>query len=245
MPSRPGTRRSTGRPTSPSCAERVGSLRAPRQLLAPRRDPRPGLIVGDEVVDLGAAGLPATIVELLALGPAALAQAGAAATGGAARHALAEVRRHAPVPQPPAILAIGMNYRAHVAEMGREPPEWQYWFNKQRTSVTGPGDPIVLPTVSDMVDYEGELAMVIGRRCQHVPGRPRLRGGGRLHRDQRRERPRLAVADADLHDGQVLRHPRSLRTRAGDAATSWATPSRWPFGPGSTTSCARTPARPT
>jgi 2-keto-4-pentenoate hydratase/2-oxohepta-3-ene-1,7-dioic acid hydratase in catechol pathway len=53
--------------------------------------------------------------------------------------------------------------------MGREPPEWQYWFNKQRTAIAGPGDPIVLPTVSDAVDYEGELALVIGPRCQHVP----------------------------------------------------------------------------
>ena len=79
------------------------------------------------------------------------------------------MRLHAPVPNPPTILAIGMNYRAHVAEMGREPPEYQYWFNKQRTSIAGPGDPIVLPTVSTMVDYEGELAMVIGPRCQHVP----------------------------------------------------------------------------
>ena len=87
----------------------------------------------------------------------------------AARLARAEVRCHAPVPDPPSILAIGMNYRAHVAEMGREPPEWQYWFNKQRTAVAGPGDPIVLPTVSDAVDYEGELALVIGPRCQHVP----------------------------------------------------------------------------
>lgn len=133
--------------------------------------PRPGLVVGDEVVDLSdpATGLPSTMRELLALGPDGLEAAGAAVAGGAARHALAGVRRHAPVPDPPAILAIGMNYRAHVAEMGREPPEWQYWFNKQRTSIAGPGDDIVLPAVSDMVDYEGELAMVIGRRCQHVP----------------------------------------------------------------------------
>ena len=133
--------------------------------------PRPGLVVGDEVVDLGdpATGLPSTMRELLALGPDGLEAAGAAVAGAAARHALAGVRRHAPVPDPPAILAIGMNYRAHVAEMGREPPEWQYWFNKQRTSIAGPGDDIVLPAVSDMVDYEGELAMVIGRRCQHVP----------------------------------------------------------------------------
>ncbi len=132
---------------------------------------RPGLVVGDEVVDLGdpVTGLPSTMRELLALGPVALEQARTAPVGRAARHALVEVRRHAPVPDPPAILAIGMNYRAHVAEMGREPPEWQYWFNKQRTAIAGPGDAIVLPAVSDMVDYEGELAMVIGRRCQHVP----------------------------------------------------------------------------
>ena len=137
----------------------------------PSGTPRPGLIVGDEIVDLSdpATGLPATMADLLALGPGALEGVRAARAGRAARHPLSAVRRHAPVREPPAILAIGMNYRAHVAEMGREPPEWQYWFNKQRTAIAGPGDPIVLPTVSDMVDYEGELAMVIGRRCQHVP----------------------------------------------------------------------------
>ena len=133
---------------------------------------RPGLVAGDDVVDLGdpATGLPPTMRELLALGPVALEQVRAArADGRVARHLMAAVRRHAPVPDPPAILAIGMNYRAHVAEMGREPPEWQYWFNKQRTAIAGPGDPIVLPAVSEMVDYEGELAMVIGPRCQNVP----------------------------------------------------------------------------
>jgi 2-keto-4-pentenoate hydratase/2-oxohepta-3-ene-1,7-dioic acid hydratase in catechol pathway len=133
--------------------------------------PRPGLIVGEEIVDLSDAttGLPPTMAELVALGRAGLERARAAATGPAARHELAAVRRHAPVPDPPAILAIGMNYRAHVAELGREPPEWQYWFNKQRTAIAGPGDAIVLPAVSDMVDYEGELALVIGPRCQNVP----------------------------------------------------------------------------
>ena len=132
---------------------------------------RPGLIEGDEVVDLAdpQTRLPPGMRALLALGPAALEQVRAAPARGAARHALGEVRRHAPVPDPPAILAIGMNYRAHVAEMGREPPKWQYWFNKQRTAIAGPGDAIVLPVVSEMVDYEGELALVIGRRCQNVP----------------------------------------------------------------------------
>jgi 2-keto-4-pentenoate hydratase/2-oxohepta-3-ene-1,7-dioic acid hydratase in catechol pathway len=132
---------------------------------------RPGLVSGDEIVDLAdpATGLPPTMAALLALGSDGLARAGAAAASGAPRHPAAEVRRRAPVPDPPAILAIGMNYRAHVAEMGREPPAWQYWFNKQRTAIAGPGDPIVLPPVSDAVDYEGELALVIGPRCQHVP----------------------------------------------------------------------------
>jgi 2-keto-4-pentenoate hydratase/2-oxohepta-3-ene-1,7-dioic acid hydratase in catechol pathway len=132
---------------------------------------RPGLVLDDEVLDLSdpAVGLPPAMGELLALGPVGMERARAAPTTKAARHARAEVTLHAPVPVPPNILAIGMNYRAHVAEMGREPPEWQYWFNKQRTAIAGPGDPIVLPTVSDSVDYEGELALVIGPRCQHVP----------------------------------------------------------------------------
>ncbi len=131
----------------------------------------PGLVDGDEIVDLSdpATGLPATIRELVALGTGGLELARRARSVGAARHPLEAVRRHAPVPDPPAILAIGMNYRAHVAEIGREQPEWQYWFNKQRTAIAGPGDPIVLPEVSNAVDYEGELAMVIGPRCQHVP----------------------------------------------------------------------------
>lgn len=132
---------------------------------------RPGLVSGDEIVDLSdpSLGLPASMRALLALGPAALARVRAAEKVGVRRHARTEVTLHAPVPDPPAILAIGMNYRGHVAEMGREAPEYQYWFNKQRTAIAGPGDPIVLPTVSDAVDYEGELAMVIGPRCQHVP----------------------------------------------------------------------------
>jgi 2-keto-4-pentenoate hydratase/2-oxohepta-3-ene-1,7-dioic acid hydratase in catechol pathway len=137
----------------------------------PRGLPRAGLLVDDDVIDLSdpAVGLPSDMATLVSLGPEALDRARQAPSGKAARYPIDSVRRHAPIPRPPTILAIGMNYRAHVAEMGREPPEYQYWFNKQRTSITGPGDPIVLPAVSTMVDYEGELAMVIGRRCQYVP----------------------------------------------------------------------------
>ena len=119
------------------------------------------------------------------------------------------------MPDPPAILAIGMNYRAHVAELGREPPEWQYWFNKQRTAISGPGDPIVLPSVSDSVDYEGELALVIGPRCQHVPAARALEvvAGFTIINDVSARR--LAVAFAHFHPGQVLRFARPVRPRAG------------------------------
>ena len=132
---------------------------------------RTGMVVGDELVDLTGPGpgLPGDMADLLGLGQSALDAARGAASGGARRWALEEVRLLAPVPVPPKVMAIGMNYRAHVAEMGREAPEYQFWFNKQRTCVVGPGQPIVLPAVSDQVDYEGELAMVIGRRAKAVP----------------------------------------------------------------------------
>ncbi|HUA96217.1 MAG TPA: fumarylacetoacetate hydrolase family protein [Acidimicrobiales bacterium] len=132
---------------------------------------RTGVVEGDVVVDLTDpwVGLPGEMLELLGAGPEAMARAGGAASTGARRWPLSEVRLLAPVPLPPKVLGIGMNYGAHVAEMGREPPEYQYWFNKQRTCVVGPGHPIEVPAVSDQVDYEGELGLVIGRRAKSVP----------------------------------------------------------------------------
>jgi 2-keto-4-pentenoate hydratase/2-oxohepta-3-ene-1,7-dioic acid hydratase in catechol pathway len=129
-----------------------------------------GLLVGDEVVDLTdpAVGLPADMADLLAAGPDALDRAAAAPTTMAVRHPLAAITLLAPLPRPPKVMGLGMNYGAHVAEMGRPRPEHQVWFNKQRTCVVGPGQPIEIPRLSPQVDYEGELAFVIGRRCRHV-----------------------------------------------------------------------------
>lgn len=74
-----------------------------------------------------------------------------------------------PVGHPPAILAVGLNYRAHAAEGGREPPKVPIIFNKHHNCIVGPGDPIHLPAAApDMVDYEGELAVVIGRAARAV-----------------------------------------------------------------------------
>jgi 2-keto-4-pentenoate hydratase/2-oxohepta-3-ene-1,7-dioic acid hydratase in catechol pathway len=118
-----------------------------------------GLVEGDEIVDLGDVDL----VSLLGVDRARLD------VDSRARHPLAEVRLLAPVPSPRKLLAIGINYADHIAETGATVPEFPVFFNKQVTCVTGPADPIHVPRVSDMVDYEGELGIVIGRRCRHVP----------------------------------------------------------------------------
>jgi 2-keto-4-pentenoate hydratase/2-oxohepta-3-ene-1,7-dioic acid hydratase in catechol pathway len=84
------------------------------------------------------------------------------------RHALEDVRLLAPV-LPRKYLAIGLNYADHIAESGMEAPAFPVFFNKQVTCVIGPDDEVHMPRVSSMLDYEGELALVIGTRCRHVP----------------------------------------------------------------------------
>jgi len=78
------------------------------------------------------------------------------------------VRLLAPV-APRKYLAIALNYRDHIAEMGMEAPEVPVFFNKQVTCVVGPGADVHMPKVSTFLDYEAELAVVVGRRCRHVP----------------------------------------------------------------------------
>ena len=72
---------------------------------------------------------------------------------------------------PPALLCIGLNYRQHAAEGGAAIPEFPVLFMKAPNAVQNPGDPILLPRHlrSDQVDYECELAVVIGRACKNVP----------------------------------------------------------------------------
>jgi 2-keto-4-pentenoate hydratase/2-oxohepta-3-ene-1,7-dioic acid hydratase in catechol pathway len=84
------------------------------------------------------------------------------------RHALDDVRLLAPV-QPRKFLAIGLNYADHIAESGMEAPQYPVFFNKQVTCVVGPDDEVQMPRVSSLLDYEGELVVVIGTRCRHVP----------------------------------------------------------------------------
>jgi 2-keto-4-pentenoate hydratase/2-oxohepta-3-ene-1,7-dioic acid hydratase in catechol pathway len=136
---------------------------------------RLGRIAGDRVIDLTAvAGSSASMRALIAALPATRA-----ALEAVERPAfrLDEVILQAPIDDPQKFLAIGMNYRAHAEEAaaaGIPIPTSQLWFNKQVSCISGPSDAIELPKVSDRLDYEAELAVVIGKRCHDVPERDAL-----------------------------------------------------------------------
>jgi 2-keto-4-pentenoate hydratase/2-oxohepta-3-ene-1,7-dioic acid hydratase in catechol pathway len=85
------------------------------------------------------------------------------------RRNLDGVRLLAPVIPRSKVVAVGRNYAAHAAEMGEDVPETPLTFFKPNTSVIGPGEPIIYPAASRQVDFEGELAVVIGRPCKEVP----------------------------------------------------------------------------
>ena len=132
-----------------------------------------GKLVGQTVIDLHAtdASLPTTMLALLQAGPAMMDRVHAIATEHAATVPLADVQLLAPVPNPGTYLAIGMNYSKHVAEAveaGFKIPDVQVWFNKQVACINGPFGDVHMPTVSDKLDYEVELCVVIGKRCRNV-----------------------------------------------------------------------------
>jgi acylpyruvate hydrolase len=99
---------------------------------------------------------------------AATLEATAGETADACVGDLANVRLGPPVPDPSKVLCVGLNYRDHVAETGRALPRHPDLFAKFASSLTGPADDLCLSDVSSKLDYEGELAIVIGRRCRSV-----------------------------------------------------------------------------
>lgn len=130
---------------------------------------RVGAVAGEQIVDSRSAALPQNMIDFLAAGTAALDVMRRLIASGAQRIPLAEVKLEAPVPRPGKYLGVSLNYADHIAETGKEKPEFPTFFNKQTTCVIGPGAAIHRPKVSDKLDYEGELAFVIGKRCRHVP----------------------------------------------------------------------------
>ncbi len=81
---------------------------------------------------------------------------------------LSEVRLRAPITRPAKIVAIGLNYEDHANETGQELPEKPIVFAKYPNTIVGPGEPIRIPPITEQVDYEAELAVVIGQRAKNV-----------------------------------------------------------------------------
>ncbi len=124
--------------------------------------PHAGVISGDSVIDLTAAGF-STLLEFIEHGNPGVAQS----SDGSRIH-LSRVKLRAPIPVPRKLICVGLNYLDHAKETGAELPKLPTIFNKFATSVIGPGDNIVLPRVSSAPDYEAELAFVIGRGGRHI-----------------------------------------------------------------------------
>jgi 2-keto-4-pentenoate hydratase/2-oxohepta-3-ene-1,7-dioic acid hydratase in catechol pathway len=79
-----------------------------------------------------------------------------------------EARLGPPIPDPDKIICLGLNYRSHVEETGLATYQVPILFAKYRNALTGPTSPILLPGLSEQIDYEGELAVIIGKRCKNI-----------------------------------------------------------------------------
>jgi 2-keto-4-pentenoate hydratase/2-oxohepta-3-ene-1,7-dioic acid hydratase in catechol pathway len=129
-----------------------------------------GVVSGDRVIGLGAAGFPDTL-SVVARGAAAVREIGAWLASASSRGGtpLAEARLLAPVPRPPKFICVGLNYRDHAIESKMEIPKVPTIFSKFSSAVIAPGEPIVLPANSSQPDYEAEFAFVIGRGGRNIP----------------------------------------------------------------------------
>jgi len=132
-----------------------------------------GVVQDNQVIDIDRLdpAAPKTIRELLALGVAGRERIAHALRDHPVGRPLAAVRLLAPIPDAQKYLAIGMNYHDHAEEARRggvKVPEHQLWFNKQVSCINGPYDAIYKPRVSEKLDYEAELGIVIGKRCRYV-----------------------------------------------------------------------------
>ncbi len=123
--------------------------------------PTIGYIEGDEIHPLGLPG--ASMLEYIEHGRSADRQPGGETV------ALSEARLHAPVGRPGKIIGIGLNYQDHAEETGGDIPEKPIVFAKYPNTIIGPGEAIRIPPITEQVDYEAELTVVIGRTAKNVP----------------------------------------------------------------------------
>jgi 2-keto-4-pentenoate hydratase/2-oxohepta-3-ene-1,7-dioic acid hydratase in catechol pathway len=126
-----------------------------------------GVVIGDHIISLKAAGFT-ELIEVLQGGDAALKKVADFLRTAETRIPFATAKLCAPIPAPPKILCMGLNYRDHAEEARLEIPTYPVIFPKYTNTVIGSGDNIVLPKNSRKPDYEAELGFVIGRRGRHI-----------------------------------------------------------------------------
>jgi 2-keto-4-pentenoate hydratase/2-oxohepta-3-ene-1,7-dioic acid hydratase in catechol pathway len=135
-------------------------------------DTRLGVVRDDRVVDLASASngrLPSDMLTFLGQGETAMQLAREVGKSATASLPLSEVRLLAPVPNPPKVVAMGLNYMDHCRELNIEPPKEPIIFAKFPSAVVGPGAAIRWdPALTQQVDYEAELAVVMGRTARRV-----------------------------------------------------------------------------
>jgi acylpyruvate hydrolase len=139
--------------------------------------PAAAIQLGEELVPASALDAPAVTVRglLEKLDADGLRELAAHAEQSSERIALADASLLAPVTDPQKIICLGLNYRDHAEETGQEIPAAPMWFAKFANSLTGSGQDIVLPAAhAEYVDYEAELALVIGRPAKNVPAEDAL-----------------------------------------------------------------------
>lgn len=139
--------------------------------IATDRGPRACGVLPDGYVDLNAAdpGLPASLKDILALGPDGPRRASEATAKAGATIDPARVKLLPPIPDPQKILCIGLNYRDHAAETNSPIPSEPILFAKYPNTLIAHGEPILLPAESRQVDYEAELVVVVGRGGRRIP----------------------------------------------------------------------------
>lgn len=134
--------------------------------------PRLGVVRGQQVIDLtdAAPALPRELSALFADNYAGLKQASAIAAVAPAGTglALSAVRLLPPVMRPGKIVCLGLNYADHAAEGGHARPDYPSFFLRGATSIIGHNEAIIRPKVSNKLDYEAELAVIIGQRARHL-----------------------------------------------------------------------------
>ncbi|MCB1492259.1 MAG: fumarylacetoacetate hydrolase family protein [Rhodobiaceae bacterium] len=134
--------------------------------------PRLGVLIDQEsVVDLAAAlpGAPGSVRAVIEAGdPLRDRIAARVAEADCPRLPLASCRLLSPLPNPGKVVCLGLNYANHAKEGGHAVPDYPALFLRTATSLIGPGEPMIVPTCSDRLDYEAELVIVIGKTCRHV-----------------------------------------------------------------------------